>query len=106
MRKTKRDTAALGGLLGLFCSAVCAQPPTAPKPALPPLSLAEMEKSFGAPKLISVNFQDTPVKEALNEVGRQAGIRIEGANPKPSATLQFKDAPFWTVMDALLVPNS
>lgn len=84
-----------------------ATPPAAPP--VPDLTLDEMEKVFGKPTRISANFQNKQLSQVLDELGKQAGVRIMGANLKIDANaavnFQANDMPFWSALQEVLMPT-
>lgn len=101
-----RNFARLLAVCSIFgiVSPLCAQPPTNSKLAVPALSVAEMEKLWGKPTRISVNFQDVSYSQAIAEIERQSGVRINKGNIKSPVTFRADDLPFWAAMQGLLQP--
>jgi hypothetical protein len=57
-----------------------------------------------SPKRVSVKFDGVPLKDAVAELAKTSGYRIElqnGGGPQPLVSLSASDAPFWEVFDRL-----
>ncbi len=73
--------------------------------------LPQMEQAAALqPRLINVDFKDTPIRKAIEELTRQSGYKFDignngggGSNDpeKRVVTLRLKDAPFWEALDRL-----
>jgi hypothetical protein len=56
-----------------------------------------------APKRVSLKFEQTPARDALAELSRQSGYRIElqGGGPQQLVTLQADNLTFWEAFDKI-----
>jgi hypothetical protein len=126
MKKQMRSIGIAYGLLWVFCGTVCAQPPTVPKapsPALPPLTVEEMETIFGKPVSLSLNYQNAPLSSIFADIEKQSGIEIGGAKRDNAglgdrvgriqnkfdaitSSIQIKDTPFWAAIEEVLAASS
>jgi hypothetical protein len=66
------------------------------------LRAEKLSKVFRAPKTVSIDMKDAPLREVVAELGRQSGLRFQAATAQESrVSLRLRDAPLLQALDEI-----